>query len=187
MDDLFALLAPVPALPPTLPEPPAVTPGSIILMLLAGAGALLETQPQPEPDPKKKEQDRQTQEKEDNKHVVKMKDVAAEIDKALTSQILLPIIYREIVNTLTTRSGSGFTRWSDASKRVSDATFDPIRAELKAAIRTHELQQQTRRKTVDVKSNQRQGSLHNPEFHTIRGAGDHSIEPGKFGGGIQVG
>lgn len=170
-DDLFALLAPGPALPPTIPGlPPTLTPGSIIIMLLAGAASILE-QPQPEPDedPRKK-QDEETEKKEDNKHVVKMADVAEEIDRHLDSKIIVPLIFREIIATLTTRPGSGFTQWEDLSKRVSDKAFDPIRSKLKQAIRTHELQQQTRRKKLSsIKSNQRQGSLHG-RFHTRRPA-----------------
>lgn len=169
--ELLGLLAPGPALPPTIPGlPPPLSPGSVIIMLLAGAASILEqTQPKPEEDATKK-QDEQTQKKEDNKHVVKMADVAAEIDRQLNSKIIVPLIFREILATLTTRGGSGFTQWQDLSTRVSDKAFDPIRSELKQAIRMHELQQQTRRKKLSsIKSNQRQGSLHG-RFHTRRPA-----------------
>lgn len=165
MDDFFALLAPPPALPPTLPETPVLTPGSIILLLAGLAGALLKTQEQPQPEKEKEEAKQQAkQEHDDNKRVVKMKDVAKEIDRVLNGSLIVPIVFRGLLATLQKSPGGGFTDWTKIGQIVSDAEFDPVRRTLKHAIREHLLQQSNKRKETAITSNIRHGDLHKTFF-----------------------
>src|SRR4051794_32966068 len=143
--------------PPKLPG--GISPGSVVITILAGLGAYLKTHPQPQPDPVERAKKQAEQQKEDNKHVVKMSDVANEIDKLLNSKLIFPLVYRAIINTLRP-GGGGKLDFSDVTQSVSDAEWDPIRAELKQAIREHLLQQKNRRKTVTDKSYERIGKLH---------------------------
>jgi len=158
---LFALAVPPMTTPGTvnLPRlPGGLSPGSVVITLMAGLGAYLQTQPQPQPDPIERERQVRAQQAEDNKHVVKMSDVSSEIDKTLTSAILAPLIYRTIINTL--RPGTVAKTYTDLSQTVSDQSFDPIRAQLKQRIRTHLLQQKNKRKSETEKIRIRLGKLH---------------------------
>ena len=159
---LFALAIPPMTTPGTinLPRlPGALSPGSVVITLMAGLGAYLQTQAQPQPDPIERARQLKQQQAEDNKHVVKMSDVSSEIDKQLTSAIIAPLIYRAIINTIKPRSGI-IPSFADLTQTVSDAEFDPIRAQLKARIRTHLLQQKNKRKTETEKIKIRIGKLH---------------------------
>ncbi len=161
MDEFFALLAPPPALPPTLPAAPVLTPGSIIVLLAGLAGLLTKTQEQPDPRQEREDAKKTAQqEHDDNKRVVKMKDVAKEIDRVLNSSLILPIVFRGIIATLQKSPGSGFTDWAKIGEVVSDAEFDPVRRTLKEAIRVHLLQQSNKRIKTNVTIWERSGSLH---------------------------
>jgi hypothetical protein len=159
---IFGLAVPPLTIPGTvnLPKlPGGLSPGSIVITVLAGIGTYLQTQAQPQPDPVERAKKQQEEDKEDNKHVVKMLDVAKEIDNGLNSKLLWPIVYRAIINTIKPRAGQPLT-FGDLTQAVSDAEWDPIREELKRAIRTHLLQQKNTRKTVTEKSFLRIGKLH---------------------------
>lgn len=158
---VFAVAVPPITTPGTvnLPKlPGGLSPGSVVITLLAGLGAYLQTQPRPQPDPVERAKQVKAQEAEDNKRVVKMKDVSSEIDKALTSAILAPLIYRAIVNTLS--PGRVAKNFTDLTQTVSDAEFDPIRSALKEAIRKHLLQQSNKRKVIAGHPYERLGDLH---------------------------
>jgi hypothetical protein len=127
--------------------------------MIAGLGAYLQTQAQPEPDPVEKAKKQQEEDKEDNKHVVKMLDVAKEIDNGLNSKLIWPIVYRAIINTIKPRAGKPLD-FGDLTQAVSDAEWDPIRRELKAAIRRHLLQQKNARHRTTEESFLRLGKLH---------------------------
>lgn len=159
---IFGLAVPPLTIPGTvnIPKlPGGVSPGSIVITVLAGLGAYLQTQAQPQPDPVERAKKQAEEDKEDNKHVVKMLNVAKEIDNMLISSLLAPLIYRAIINTIKPRAGAPLS-YEDLGTAVSDAEWDPIRQELKRRIRTHLLQQKNARKRTTEDSFLRLGKLH---------------------------
>jgi hypothetical protein len=164
MSDILALSVPPLQLPQTigLPKTPAgESPGALILTVFAaGLDTLAQYSAQkiiPKP---KTDQQLEDDRRSDNKHVVKMRAVAEEIDKYLNASLNVGIIGRTAAQMFTGKPAKKWDPFTQVSQEVSDAAWMSIRESLKQKIRERELQQKNARRIVEEKSFLRIGKLH---------------------------
>lgn len=171
MAELLALSMPPLQMPTTIGLPKTPTggsPGALILTVFAmGLDTLAQYAAQkiiPKP---KTEQELLDDARSDNKHVVKMKDVAAVIDAYLNQALNLGLIGRTAAQMFTGKTPKQWITPKDFQKQFeaqdkaqSDAEWMTIREELKRRIRQKELQQKNTRSELVEVSMIRLGKLH---------------------------
>ncbi len=182
---------------------PEVLPGKIILPPKAGGGltvqavlfllailAKLISSSLGPPQPPKKSQLEHDPGEDDNKRVVKMRDVSETIDSFITYQRFGIIFIKGLITTIKSafeggeslETAEGIEGIHELETKLDNEIIGPLREELKEKIRDLILQQTNRRKEKTLAYNQRQGFLH-------RGspAGRHHPGDDPFSGGGPIG
>lgn len=164
MAEILALSVPPLQLPSTIGLPKTPTgqsPGALILTVFAagldtlvqyGASKII---PKPKTD-QELEDDRRS----DNKHVVKMSDVAEVIDLYLNKTLDIGLIARTAAKMFTGKPARSWEPYTQLSKEISDAEWGVVREELKTKIREKLLKQTNARKSLTESSFVRLGKLH---------------------------
>lgn len=164
MSDILALSVPPLQLPSTIGLPKTPTgesPGALILTVFAaGLDTLAQYAAKKVLPPPKTEQQLEDDFRSDNKHVVKMSDVAEEIDKYLTAALNVGLIGRTAAKMFTGKPARKWDPYTEVQQDVSDAAWGTIRETLKQKIRERLLQQKNARRSITEISFVRLGKLH---------------------------
>jgi hypothetical protein len=136
--NMLALVQPPPWPVPgriILPEPPsgpATTATAALMLLLFGLSLAKFIQPPPRPKRTRKEEDH-----EDNKHVVKVKDVHTAVDQAVTGFEIVKVIFRYIIEDAT----KGWSNMDELEEKIKREALQPLVDRIMIKVRDFELSQ----------------------------------------------